>query len=71
MEYCKLIYFILIELILFLSFGVLAYCIGETFWNVRALHFIIFQDCLFIIFSVLPAMGQVFNNERIRIFNFH
>jgi len=71
MEYKKLIYFMIIEMLMFIGFGTLAFFIGDTTWNIRALHFIIFQDWLFIIFSILPAMGGFFMSERIQIFNFH
>jgi len=44
MEYKKLIYFMIIEMLMFIGFGTLAFFIGDTTWNIRALHFIIFQD---------------------------
>lgn len=71
MAYKKLLLFVLIECFLFFSFGTLAMCIGDEIWNIRALHFIIFQDWLFIIFSILPALGHIFLSERVQIFNFH
>ena len=67
----KLMYFMSVELILFIAFACLSIYIGDEIWNIRALHFIIFQDWLFIIFSVLPALGNILSNERISIFIFH
>ena len=72
MEYKRLIKFAAVILLIFFGIGLISYFISSNnIWNYRALHFIIFQDVLFIIFSILPAMGSIFGSERVAIFIFH
>ena len=72
MEFRKLTYFVLWELCIFILVGVISYLIWPAnTWNFRALHFIIFQDVMFIIFSILPAMGSILENERVPVFITH